>query len=156
LLGDLVQILIETVNPQAMRYATVGDWFYDADGVLHIQVAHCGNGNSELIVAVHELVEALLCRHNDISEGNVTEYDKQWNEQAGLKADEPGNEADAPYHKEHTIATAIEMLMASHLDVNWAQHEDALDKVFAAQLATTAAANFTSSKSKSTKGAANG
>lgn len=44
---------------------------------------------------------------------------------AHLDSDDPGMLPDAPYHKEHILATAIEMLVAQALDIDWDEYEKA-------------------------------
>ena len=38
-------------------------------------------------------------------------------------SDDPGFDSDAPYRKEHHFATAIEMLLAKELDVDWRAYD---------------------------------
>jgi hypothetical protein len=77
-------------------------------------------------VQFHELVEALLCRANDVTEDTVTTFDR-----ANPDSPEPGDEPHAPYHKEHAIAMALERLLAVELGIPWRQHEANLDAAMA-------------------------
>jgi hypothetical protein len=53
-------ITIETIPAAKMRYPTVGDWQFKPDGTLHITVSRMTDRRYEFLLALHELVEALL------------------------------------------------------------------------------------------------
>lgn len=68
----------------------------------------------EILVAIHELIEQSLCKHEGVTEKEVDDFDMS---HPGSK--EPGNEPDAPYRNQHEFSTAIEMLLAQRLGVDW-------------------------------------
>lgn len=107
-----------------MRYATVGDWWLKGEGEFDITVAAMGDADSEFLVALHELVEAYLCRKAGITDEEVTAFDKAFEakRQPG-NTDEPGDESDAPYRQQHRTATLVEMIVADAAGVDWKQHE---------------------------------
>lgn len=121
-----MKIQIETIPHAEQRYETVGDWFRDKDGTLHIKVSDMGNDKYALLVAIHELIEVSLCEHRGITQGQVDAFDMEFeaNRKDGDES-EAGDDPAAPYGKEHRFATGIESLMASELDVNWKEYEDA-------------------------------
>jgi len=113
------------VVPQAQqRYDTVGDWRFDTDGNLHITVSQLSDPRYETLIAVHELVEALLCKAAGITEASVTAFDTAYQGNG-----EPGDDPKAPYRHQHAAATFFEKKMAKLLGVNWKTY----DRVVAAK-----------------------
>lgn len=138
-----MKIIIETKQHELQRYDTVGDWFYDNDGALHIIVSNLSDERYIALIAIHELIEVLLCKHRHISQQSVDNFDMAFEKErqaaiqvgvskeifADLVASEPGDDPSAPYHKEHCFATGIERLMASELDVKWKQYEKEVESL---------------------------
>lgn len=109
-------ITIDFISSKQQRYNTVGDWLFDGFGNLHIKVTESGDIMRDLPIAIHELIEAVLCNVNGITQDQVDQWDlKDWNLIEWItrqrKYDEPGDHPDAPYHKEHIVATYIEQDM---------------------------------------------
>lgn len=121
-----MKIIIETIPHGQQRYPTVGDWRMYAPDALHIQVSKMGDENMEALVAIHELVEALLCDHRGISEPAVKAFDE-----AHLDHDDPGSLIEAPYHQEHMFAEYVERLLAAQLSVDWARYSNRVKALFA-------------------------
>jgi hypothetical protein len=117
-----VKITIEFIPHLEQRYNTCGDWRFDADGNMKICVSNMNTKNGPLLVAVHELVEALLCYHAGISTQEVDAFDINYKELEGEMGDDPA----APYHKQHCIATGIERILAPLMGVGWKEYEDEL------------------------------
>lgn len=124
-----MKIIIETVPHDEQRYPTVGDWFW-LDNILHIVVSDLGNFEMEAAVAVHELIEVLLCRHRGISQSEVDNFDEEY-EARRPEGDisEPGDSPTAPYHKEHCFATGVERLLISELDIPWQQYDNKINSL---------------------------
>jgi hypothetical protein len=122
-----MRIVIQTIPHKAQRYPTAGDWqFREAGRELLISVSETGNHRSNLLVALHELIEALLCDDAMIDQADVDAFDM-----THLDLDEPGAHPDAPYHDQHNLAEGIERIMAGALGISWCEHEDniaSLDK----------------------------
>jgi len=97
-----LKIVIETVDHQ--RYPTAGDWQLKPDG-LHIFVSRMSDQRYEFLVGMHEAIEAYLCK------------------QAGISQVEPGEDPNAPYHKEHKFASRVERMLAGQLGVNWRAYD---------------------------------
>lgn len=116
-----MKITIETISHQDQRYPTVGDWFYSKAGDLNIKVSQMNDEDMELLVAFHELVEAILCKANGVTQEQVDEYDMNF---AG--DGEPGDADSAPYHDEHVLAECLERLLAQEMGVRWRHYEDAI------------------------------
>lgn len=145
--GFVIRITIETIQHENQRYPTAGDWLFLGDTELRIRVSHLGDWKKELLVAVHELVEAALCRSRGISEETVTLFDKDHAdalegqrcpcESVGGCDDrplghcnlgaEPGDNAAAPYRAEHFFATSVERLLAAELGVDWLEYDKTVE-----------------------------
>lgn len=118
-----MNITIKTIPHEAQRYDTPGDWFFTPEGNLEIRVSDSANWREEALIAVHELVEVLICKHRGITQEQVDAFDFQYENDRALgkhsETDEPGDDLDAPYRREHCIATAVERLLAAELDIAW-------------------------------------
>lgn len=105
-------ILIETIPAASMRYDTLGDWFTDSRGVLHIQVSDAVPEAERILVALHELVEVTLCQRRGISQQAVDTFDLAFDGDG-----EPGDDPKAPYRHEHRQAMIAEHLVADWLGI---------------------------------------
>jgi hypothetical protein len=121
----ITTVKIETIKPKAMRYRTVGDWFFTSPGALTIQVADTGNWIFNMLVAIHELIEVFLCEIKGVTQKQVDRFDL-----AHQDDEDPGTHPKAPYHGEHITAMGIEMILASRAGVKWRPYEEKLDKVY--------------------------
>lgn len=115
-------ICIHFDDPATMRYPTAGDWEYAKNGDLVITVAVTGNRDYDVLVAVHELVEAVLCDKSRITEEIVTRWDLDHPNSV-----EPGELAGCPYKDQHTKAGYVERAAADALGVDWDDYEEAID-----------------------------
>jgi len=129
-----MKILIETIPHSAQRYSTCGDWTFNNPGtpdeVLVIRVSALSDWRREALVAVHELVEVLKCKHDGVSQEVVDKFDKEFElHRHPDNYDEPGDAPDAPYRNQHCLATGVERTLAAALDVCWKDYEDELSKL---------------------------
>ena len=126
-----MKITIETIPHSEQRYPTVGDWQVTPDGII-IRVSKMSDERYCALVAVHELVEVLLCRQNSVSTQVVDDFDKTYeNRVAGTEYEytEPGDHPQAPYKKEHCIATAVERLLCAELGVDWTAYDNEVNSL---------------------------
>jgi hypothetical protein len=126
-----MEITVHVIPHNEQRYETSGDWLFNPDNNrLTIWVSELGDWRYNSLVAVHEIVEALLCRERDIPEAKIAAFDRAFekNRTRG-NTDEPGDSPKAPYRKEHFFATNIERLFAAELKVDWAKYEEAFEKL---------------------------
>jgi hypothetical protein len=129
------RIVIEAVPQHAMRHPYdqgrlapspgehAGDWFFDDSGDLVIRVTGDNLDKPEaLLVALHELVEAALCRREGVSQEAVDAFDSDFASYEGSMkwafADEPGDQLEAPYRPQHRRAMLIEHLMAQFMGLS--------------------------------------
>ena len=124
-----MRIQIETIPHEQQRYSTTGDWQWDPEDTLQMHVSTLPDWRFSALIAVHELVEALLCR----AHGVTTEMVDAWDMGPGKELDDPGDDPRAPYHREHDFAVGIERLFAHELGVDWNAYGDALDALYEAQ-----------------------
>lgn len=118
------KIIIETIPDKVQRYNTVGDYYFDEAGNRLIMVSDLANWKYELLIAVHELVEASLCKDRGITDAAIDEFDFAFEEARTVnkKTTEPGDEPDAPYFEEHQFASKVEKMLAAELNVNWDEY----------------------------------
>jgi hypothetical protein len=118
-----MRITIETIPHASQRYPTVGDWMFIEPNELRIRVSEMGDWRKEAAVAVHELVEAILCRNDGVSEAAVDAFDRSFDPEPDAFNQEPGDDPGAPYHRQHCFATAVERMLIAALGVSWVEHE---------------------------------
>ena len=124
-----MKIVIETIPHKNHRYPTVGDWYWKK-GVLHIKVSKMSNWKYEVLVAVHELVEVMLCKDRGITTAEVDAFDIAFEKaRKPGNEDEPGDSPKAPYRKEHFFATNLEALFSAELKVDWAKYEKEINSL---------------------------
>ena len=136
-----MRILIRSIPHQAQRYNTCGDWYWwDAnipagyipagedslvikERTLHIRVSML-KAREMWLVAVHELIEALLCDYAGVSMADVDAFDTEFKGEG-----EPGDDINAPYYRQHQIATGIERMLAAELGVAWREYEEHINEL---------------------------
>ena len=124
-----LSVRIEVIPHAGQRYNTVGDWYYRNPFALQVRISSLGNEDYEFLIAVHEFIEAYLCRARTISTRDVDVFDKMW--QGPM---EPGDSPEAPYHKEHRFATVVERMLAAELGIDWEKYEFVLGEVTEARV----------------------
>lgn len=118
-----MNIDIRTIPHHAQRYETVGDWFFDEEG-LHIRVSKMSDQRYEWLVGIHELVEVLLCKAAGITQEEVDAFDMAYEKKRPEGDDsEPGDDLQAPYALQHSIATGVERVVAAFLGVSWSLYD---------------------------------
>lgn len=102
---------VQFIPEDEMRQSGLGDWWFEAD-TLHIRAVE---GEDAFLVALHELVEAVLCEAHGVSTKQVDDFDNLFDAEEHEDHDEPGDDPRAPYRTEHRQAMLIEHLMANFL-----------------------------------------
>jgi hypothetical protein len=120
---------IVTVNHEEQRYNTIGDYYLGAGEILTIRVSRLGDMNMEFCCAIHELVEAALCHEEGVSLEEIDEFDFGWHPHDGIE--EPGDDPQAPYYRQHKFARRIERLVAERLGVDWEDYESRMNQLIA-------------------------
>jgi hypothetical protein len=102
-----------------------GNWSGN-NGRLTIAVSATGDWRYELLMAIHQVVEAVLCRHRGVSAKAVTAFTAAYElERTPTDVSIAGMARTAPHYREHVFATVIEKLMAHQLGVTWRDYEKA-------------------------------
>lgn len=131
-MNRIEEISIKFIPHDQARYPTVGDWFFEDDGKkLVIAVSKMEDERHQQLVAVHELIEVLLCRLNGVTQESVDAFDMAY-ENARQPGDEsePGDDPQAPYKMEHSLATSTERMLSATMGVDWKTYEDAILALF--------------------------
>jgi hypothetical protein len=118
-----MKIVIETVPHSRQRYDTCGDYWMDDEGIWQVRISTLLNEKYESLVAIHELVEMVLCR-GKVTVAEIDLFDTKFDGEG-----EPGDSIKAPYYKQHQIATGIERILAAELGVDWNKYEATIDKL---------------------------
>ena len=125
-----MNIDIRTIPHKEQRYDTAGDYTED-EGLLTIRVSKLGEWKMDACMAIHELVEALLCKARGIKFERIDEFDKAFEERraAGLEREyaEPGLSPESPYFREHIAAMKIEECLADELGISWSEYSRRVD-----------------------------
>jgi hypothetical protein len=127
-MNHIPKIIIKPIDGENQTYPTVGNYTYDAeDKVLRIFVSRMNDWRSEAAVAVHEFIEALACIDKEISMSSIDlfdmQYEKERDEGKHGELEEPGDDKNAPYHRQHIAATFVEQTVCSQLELDWKTHE---------------------------------
>lgn len=125
-----MKINIETIPHKDQRYQTVGDYWIDEDGTIQVRVSEMGTDIYEQMVAVHELVELLMCLYKKIPFEEIDKFDMDFERtRKSVDPSEPGFDQRAPYKNEHAIATAVELVMCAHLGIAWQDYENKVNSL---------------------------
>lgn len=119
-----MKIVIESIPHSEQRYETPGDYYNLPDGSMVIRVSKEMGKQSCLLVAIHELVEQFLCSQAGITNEAIDDFDREYeaNRKTGDIDSEPGDSPDAPYERQHNIATGIERLVCAEIGMPWEDH----------------------------------
>ena len=125
-----MKIVIETIDHKDQRYPTTGDWIVE-HGDFFIRVSKMGNWRYEVLVGIHEAIEAVLCREAGIHAWEVDKFDMAFEEQrTSGDNSEPGDDFIAPYYMQHQVATGVERILAAALNVSWKDYEKANEALY--------------------------
>ena len=116
----MTNIFILSIPHSSQRYNTCGDWMTESKNELTVLVSECTD-DSEFLVAIHELVEAYLCKKAGITQEMVDAFDLAY------EGNEPGDNPYAPYHAQHKIAERVEKDLCFALGLTWEEHERIID-----------------------------
>lgn len=119
-----------TVHPTADlgRGFTGADWFWDERGDLQVRVSQLNDWRHECALGIHEVVEAMLCKYNGVSQASVDAFDREY-ERTHVSDLNAGDDAYSPYRREHCFATACERILAAELGICWDEYEKELSAI---------------------------
>lgn len=124
---SLHKIVARVIDHKCQRYPTAGDWWFE-DGTLNIAASDTNNWKMDSLLMVHEIVEAILCKAHGISEPKVRKFDIEFDKAFPLE--DPGDNTESPYRRQHCIATAVERILAAELNVPWDEYDKATEKLW--------------------------
>ena len=114
-------VLIQAVPQETQAYDTQGDWRDKGDALVISVTGTDLSDDQTFLIALHELVEAHLCRKRGITAEAVDAFDKAWIAAHPGYLDgtegEPGDDPAAPYRREHRQAMLVEHLVADMLGI---------------------------------------
>lgn len=92
---------------------------------LHVRVSPQSDERYEILLAIHEACEAILCKYAGVTQAQVDAFDLEYDKTHTFDLN-AGDDPAAPYAREHCFATAIERIMAAELGVNWLKYDTEL------------------------------
>jgi hypothetical protein len=116
-------IHIEFIEHSDHRYSTTGDYFHEPDRIV-FRITRFQNPVYSMAVLIHELWEELRTRQAGIKEEDITKFDIE----SGL--DDPGLSPDAPYHRQHMEADALERMCIVMAGEDWVEYENAIESLY--------------------------
>lgn len=121
-----MNIIIKTIPNNEQRPEVDGcDWFFDGNGDLQVRVSPMSDWRYEALLGIHEAVEAIMCKHNGVTQRQVDEFDGQFARAHAVDVN-AGDDPQAPYKREHCLATAVERILCAELEVDWKAYDDEL------------------------------
>lgn len=117
-----MNVVIKVIPHEKQRYDTVGDWWWEG-GTLQMRVSKMSDWRYEMLVAFHEMAEALICKFKGIRQEEVDAFDTQFEKaRKPGNEDEPGDDPKAPYYEAHQIAVVLEHGLALAFRVDWKKY----------------------------------
>jgi hypothetical protein len=121
-----MKIILRSLPLRRIRNNQCGDWWLRASGKIEASSARMSDERSEIAVAIHELIEAWLCRAHGVTDEAVCAFDAMFEEERtqGLHDEEAeaGDDPRAPYRSEHKAATAVEREVCDAFGLTWPDH----------------------------------
>lgn len=125
-----MNIHIKVIPESEMRPEVNGaDWFFDSNGDLQVRVSPMSDWRREVLLGIHEAVEAIMCMHNGVSQAAVDAFDLEYDKTHAFDVN-AGDDPKAPYVREHCLATAIERILCAELEVNWQEYDQELASTY--------------------------
>lgn len=117
-----IRVIPESEQRQEVNGA---DWFFDERGDLQVRVSPMSDWKREMLLAIHETVEAILCKYNGVSVSDVDKFDALYDKEHTFDTD-AGDDIRAPYSRQHCFATAVERILCAEMGVNWSDYDKEL------------------------------
>lgn len=110
---------ILVIPPQWQDYDTVGNWQIGTEGSVLVLVSDLRDEIYQQAVALHELVEAWLCKAAGVTQEAVDAFDMG----PGKDLEEPGFDLRSPYHRQHCWADTAERLFIAAAGESWTEYD---------------------------------
>ena len=118
--GQVSKIVVEFVDHKDQRYDTVGDYWREGD-TLQVRISKLKKPAYEMAVLQHELLEWMLCELHGVKLQAIDKFDFGYPE-----GEEPGDDKNAPYHKEHVEATKVEKQIIKAAGEDWKEYDNSV------------------------------
>lgn len=116
-----MNVVLRSAPQHRIRADQVGDWWCFGENQFTIHVLETLSPEAQFAVAIHELVEAYLCRKDGVSDEVVSAFDEHYEaerkEGKHNEDDEPGDDSRSPYRKQHRAATFVERAVCHVLNI---------------------------------------
>lgn len=117
---------VRTIPHVFQVYNTCGNYEWTEDGMLVVFISDMNNEQYTFLVAIHEIIEAYLCKKRGITIDSINKFDEQFEKdrityQWGNDV-EPGHDKKAPYLKEHVFAENVEKQLAKQSRIDWERY----------------------------------
>jgi len=116
----------KTIPHNKQRYDTAGDYFLKKNGSRKFFISELGNEDYNFLILIHEMIEFHLTEKRGIEEPYIAKFDMEYK---GGFPDNPGDDPNAPYHREHIFAEYIESLVAKELGVDMDDYNKSFEKL---------------------------
>jgi hypothetical protein len=123
------RVTIKVVPHKEQRCPITAQWSYTNDGTIEITISRMGDVRYEMLLALHELSEAITSTFvpgmDDATTDKFDDAFLQRRREGKLppEGEEPGFAPDCPYGPQHHVATGTELTHAPWLGVNWEEYE---------------------------------
>jgi hypothetical protein len=123
------KVSIKVIPHKEQRCPITAQWSYTSEGGVDITVSRMGDVRYEMLLALHELSEAISCTFaSGMTDEETDAFDEEFlsKRRAGRlppELEEPGFDPRCPYGPAHHIATGTELVHCAALGVNWAEYE---------------------------------
>ena len=112
-------------SPLPQRYQQIGDYGETPECVWFKITTFPGKPAYAMACLLHEMVERFRNQQLGITDAEVDAFDE-----ANQDDDDPGMLPDAPYHRTHCEADAIERMFILLAGEDWAEYTAAVDALF--------------------------
>ena len=121
------QIVIDFIPQSEQRFNDVGQVgdYYETPNTIHFKITQFKRPVYSMACALHELVEKFRNDQLGIKDADVDQWDID-----NADHPDPGLIKEAPYHKTHMEADAIERSFVVMAGGDWAEYEEQIDEVF--------------------------
>lgn len=119
-----MKIVVETIPHDQHRYPTVGDYWIDGAGTIQVRVSQLSSERREMAVLIHELFEMFAVTCAGIALDAIDAFDTAYEASRDpVDLEEPGDQPDAPYYRQHQAATIVERFFIEHTGDHWQDYD---------------------------------
>lgn len=120
----MLPIRVQFVNQDQQKYATVGDYGEDEQGIWFKITRFPGKPAYSVAILLHEIAEYYRCKQDGVALSDIDAFDYGHPE-----LDDPGLSPSAPYHKQHMESDVLERQFIINSGEDWAEYEAEIDNL---------------------------